>query len=85
MQLSSPTPEFDAQLDLRGTPCPINFVRTKLKLESMVAGTVLEIWLDPGEPIEQVPDSLLMEGHHVEQIQERVGFFAVTVRKSAEA
>jgi len=45
-------------LDLRGTPCPINFVRTKLTLDQMPKGTVLEVWLDPGEPIEQVPDSL---------------------------
>jgi TusA-related sulfurtransferase len=85
MQSSPHVPEFDAQLDLRGTPCPINFVRTKLKLESMAKGAVLEVWLDAGEPIEQVPDSLVMEGHCVEQIQERSGFFAVTVRKSAEA
>ena len=48
----------DAQLDLRGTPCPINFVRTKLRLEKMPPGGLLEVWLDPGEPIEQVPDSL---------------------------
>ena len=25
----------DAHLDLRGTPCPINFVRTKLRLEQI--------------------------------------------------
>ena len=33
------------QLDLRGTPCPINFVRTKMKLEQMAAGELLEISL----------------------------------------
>ena len=38
----------DAQLDLRGTPCPINFVRTKLYLEKMPPGGLLEVWLDPG-------------------------------------
>lgn len=27
--------EADARLDLRGTPCPINFVRTKLQLKKM--------------------------------------------------
>jgi TusA-related sulfurtransferase len=70
----------DAQLDLRGTPCPINFVRTKLRLEQMAAGTLLEVWLDPGEPIEQVPDSLTMAGYLVEQIEERAGFFALQVR-----
>jgi TusA-related sulfurtransferase len=72
----------DAQLDLRGTPCPLNFVRTKLRLEQMSPGTLLEVWLDAGEPIEQVPDSLTMAGYQVEQIEERADFFALKVRKS---
>jgi TusA-related sulfurtransferase len=71
----------DAQLDLRGTPCPINFVRTKLRLEKMPPGALLEVWLDPGEPMEQVPDSLRMEGYAIEQIDDRTSFFAVQVRR----
>ncbi|MCS6791622.1 MAG: sulfurtransferase TusA family protein [Oscillatoriaceae bacterium SKW80] len=71
----------DAQLDLRGTPCPINFVRTKLRLEKMAAGELLEVWLDPGEPIEQVPESLAMEGYAIEAIEERTGYFSLKVRK----
>ncbi|MCL1465736.1 sulfurtransferase TusA family protein [Argonema galeatum] len=71
----------DAQLDLRGTPCPINFVRTKLRLEQMSQGSLLEVWLDPGEPIEQVPDSLVMEGYQLEQVEDRNGFFAILVRR----
>lgn len=71
----------DAQLDLRGTPCPINFVRTKLRLEKMPPGSLLEVWLDPGEPMEQVPDSLKMEGYTIEQISDRTDFFAVQVRR----
>lgn len=70
----------DAQLDLRGTPCPLNFVRTKLCLEQMEPGSLLEVWLDPGEPIEQVPDSLTMAGYQVEQINDRDEFFALQVR-----
>lgn len=72
----------DDQLDLRGTPCPLNFVRTKLKLERMAPGSLLEVWLDPGEPIEQVPDSLMIEGYPIEQIEDRTDFFAVQVRRS---
>ena len=68
-------------LDLRGTPCPINFVRTKLKLEQMSPGSLLEVWLDPGEPIEQVPDSLTMEGYHIETIEDRNEFFSLKVRR----
>jgi len=75
----------DAQLDLRGTPCPINFVRTKLRLEQMSPGSLLEVWLDPGEPIEQVPDSLTMEGYQIEQIADRAGFFAILVRLPANS
>lgn len=71
----------DAQLDLRGTPCPINFVRTKLRLERMSAGQLLEVWLDPGDPIEQVPDSLRMEGYPIEAIENHTEFFALKVRR----
>ena len=71
----------DAQLDLRGTPCPINFVRTKLRLEQMETGALLEVWLDPGEPIEQVPDSLKMEGYPIETLEDRGEFFALQVRR----
>ncbi|AOY84922.2 sulfurtransferase TusA family protein [Moorena producens JHB] len=71
----------DQQLDLRGTPCPINFVRTKLYLEKMAPGALLEVWLDPGEPIEQVPDSLSMEGYPIEGVEERDRYFALKVRR----
>ncbi|NDJ15915.1 sulfurtransferase TusA family protein [Myxacorys almedinensis A] len=67
-------------MDLRGTPCPINFVRTKLKLEQLPSGSLLEVWLDPGEPIEQVPDSLAMEGYQIESIDDRSEFFALRIR-----
>ena len=68
------------QLDLRGTPCPINFVRTKMKLEQMENGDLLEVWLDAGEPIEQVPDSLKMAGYTIEQVIDRQEFFVLQVR-----
>ena len=70
----------DAQLDLRGTPCPINFVRTKLRLQQMQVGELLEVWLDPGEPIEQVPDSLTMAGYKIEQITDCSGYFSLLIR-----
>jgi len=73
----------DAHLDLRGTPCPINFVRTKLRLEQMSPGSLLEVWLDGGEPIEQVPDSLKMEGYQLEALNEQDGFFSLLVRRPA--
>ena len=75
----------DEHLDLRGTPCPLNFVRTKLKLEKMLPGSLLEVWLDPGEPIEQVPDSLKMDGYGVEAVEEYGEYFAVRVRRPSDS
>lgn len=39
-----------------------------MKLEQMPVGDVLEVWLDGGEPIEQVPDSLKMAGYTIDKI-----------------
>ena len=52
-------------LDLRGVMCPLNYVKTKLKLEMMDEGERLEVWLDAGEPIKNVPMSLRNDGHKV--------------------
>ena len=73
--------EPDAHLDLRGTPCPLNFVRTKLRLEQLPPNSLLEVFLDPGEPIEQVPESLVLSGYVVENIQDHQEFFALLVRR----
>ena len=51
--------------DLRGVACPLNYVKTKLKLEMMDGGERLEVWLDAGEPIKNVPMSLRNDGHKV--------------------
>jgi TusA-related sulfurtransferase len=51
-----------------------------MKLEQMEAGELLEVWLDGGEPIEQVPDSIKMAGYAIEQILDRGGFFSLQIR-----
>ncbi|MBT9316143.1 sulfurtransferase TusA family protein [Leptothoe spongobia] len=69
-------------LDLRGTPCPLNFVRTKLKLQRMPVGELLEVWLDAGEPVEQVPDSLRAEGFLIEGLESNSeGYFVLQVQR----
>lgn len=78
------TPSSDPQLetlDLRGTPCPLNFVRTKLRLEQLPPAQPLEVWLDAGEPIEQVPDSLRMAGYRVLSVESQESFYALRVER----
>lgn len=64
-------PASDVELDLRGIICPYNFVKTKLKLESMEQGQILSVLLDDGDPIRNVPQSVANEGHTV-LAQERI-------------
>lgn len=71
----------DDELDLRGVICPYNFVKTKLKLETMEAGQILAVVLDDGEPIENVPRSVSDDGHTVLS-QERIDrHYRVMIRK----
>jgi tRNA 2-thiouridine synthesizing protein A len=73
----------DQFLDLRGVKCPFNFVKTKLRLETMNAGEVLQVVLDPGEPVSNVPRSAKEEGHAVLGITERPdGLYDVLLKKS---
>lgn len=69
-------------LDLRGTRCPVNFIKSKLKIDEMNCGEVLEIVLDDGEPIKNVPRSIAAEGHDIVGVEKlNDGSFSVFVRK----
>ena len=50
-------------IDLRGVSCPTNFVKAKLALEDVENGTVVQMLLDDGEPVKNVPRSLKADGH----------------------
>ena len=70
--------------DLRGVACPLNYVKTKLKLEMMDAGAQLEVWLDAGEPIKNVPMSLKNDGHLVhlqEALEPEAAHYRILVEK----
>lgn len=53
------------QLDLRGIACPMNFVKTKLFLDKIAPGEILQVKLDEGEPVESVTASIKAEGHEI--------------------
>lgn len=53
------------ELDLRGIPCPRNYIRTKLALEGLAPGATLQVSLDRGEPEQMVSEGLLNAGHGV--------------------
>jgi tRNA 2-thiouridine synthesizing protein A len=72
-------------LDLRGEVCPFTFVKTKLKLEEIGAGEILEVILDHEPAVEDVPRSVKSEGHEVLRV-EMIGekLWRVVIKKCLE-
>ena len=68
-------------IDLRGVACPMNFVKAKLELEKINVGEILEILLDEGEPVANVPASFTEQGEEVLEIEKRQNFYCVKVRR----
>jgi TusA-related sulfurtransferase len=62
-------PEAVHHLDLRGTPCPLNYVRSRLALEKLPVGALLLVDLDRGEPERMVAEGLAEAGHSVETLE----------------
>jgi sulfite reductase (ferredoxin) len=74
-----------AELDLRGVACPMNFVKAKLRLETLEVGATLGVLLDDGEPVQNVPASFRNEGQEVAEIRATGdGHWRVTIRKTKE-
>ena len=73
--------KIDQYMDLKGVSCPLNFVKTKLKLEMMEAGSVLEVALDDGEPIINVTASVKEEGHQILKVEKTNTHWKLIVKK----
>jgi tRNA 2-thiouridine synthesizing protein A len=52
----------EKKIDIRGKVCPMTFVYTKLNLEKMNAGEILEVTLDFPPAVENVPASVKKQG-----------------------
>ena len=73
----------DVFQNLRGVGCPMNLVKTKFAFSKMKPGQILELILDDGPPINNVPRSVIRECHEV-LIQEKLddGCWSVLIRKA---
>jgi len=68
--------------DFRGVPCPMNFVKTKIELSTLKSGELLEIWLDDGQPIQNVPGSVRKEGHEIKSVVQDGDHWVVRIKKA---
>ena len=72
----------DFEFDLKGEVCPYTFVKSKLALEMLESGQVLQVVVDNDESAVNVPKSLTNEGNNVlgvEKLDEKD--WMITVRK----
>lgn len=53
------------RIDLKGEVCPYTFVKSKLALEEMRVGEILEVIVDHEPAVENVPKSMKNEGQKV--------------------
>lgn len=70
-------------IDLRGVTCPSNYVRVRLALEPLAEGDELEVLLDAGEPVRNVPRSLKDDGDQVVALTSEDDHYRMRVRKGA--
>ena len=71
MTAAAPAP--DRTLDITSCVCPMTFVRTRLALDAMSVGECLEVRLNEGEPLENVPRSAAELGHEVVSLTPETG------------
>jgi tRNA 2-thiouridine synthesizing protein A len=73
---------IDEHLDLAGEVCPYTLVRSKLALEQLNSGQILQVSVDNSESASNVPRSLELEGHQVIQVEKEPSGWAIVVRKA---
>ena len=73
----------DDFIDITDVVCPITFVKAKVAIEDLEDGQILEIHLNDGEPLENVPRSLKDEGHKLLELNENDdGTYTIFVEKN---
>ncbi|OKH87299.1 preprotein translocase subunit TatB [Thalassospira sp. TSL5-1] len=72
-------------IDITNDVCPMTFVKTRLKLEKMTPGQILEVLLKEGEPLTNVPRSVKEMGDDVldlTKLADATGTYRLTIRKN---
>ena len=75
------TRKVDTQIDITQEICPMTYVKTKLKLETMSPGQVLEVILREGEPLTNVPKSLTAEGHEILDVRQEGEYYKLLIER----
>ena len=70
------------KVDITDVVCPVTFVKTKVALEELEDGQILQVHLNDGEPVQNVPRSVKDEGHQVLKLKDNEdGTYELYIRK----
>jgi TusA-related sulfurtransferase len=82
-QVAIEVPVPDQQIDITTYRCPMTFVRTRLALDRLAAGQVLQVLLQGQEARTNVPRSVLELGHSILATEDQPdGTTTLLIRKS---
>ena len=80
--MAEPDFQVDDKVDITDVNCPVTFVKTKVALEELDEGQILQVHLNDGEPVQNVPRSLKDEGHKVLKLSDNGdGTYELYVKK----
>lgn len=68
-------------VDLSGEICPMTYVKFKLYMNKISDGELLEILLNEGEHMKNVPEHIREEGHKIENTTQVGDKYRLLVRK----
>ena len=74
--------KIDNEIDITKEICPMTFVKTKLKLETMSRGQVLEVTLREGEPLINVPKSVEEDGHKILDLRQEGDDYKLLIERN---
>jgi len=74
--------QVDDTIDITDVTCPVTFVKTKVALEELDEGQILQVHIADGEPVQNVPRSVKEEGHEILKLDDNGdGTFELYIRK----
>ena len=72
----------DDTIDITDVTCPITFVKTKVAREELDDGQILQVQVNDGEPVQNVPRSIKEEGHEILRLDDNGdGTFELYIKK----
>ena len=74
--------KIDNEIDITKEICPMTFVKTKLKLETMSRGQVLEVTLREGEPLINVPKSVEEDGPKILDLHQEGDIYKLLIERN---